>query len=132
MIEVIGVLVAAVDREHATKLCTTRVGSRRCGITRAKLLAKPRRRSPSPEASRPRLRSADHIEGGCDFLGVNGWKPGNQNDIVSSGVEFAVEVDGVGFASESYAALRFTLRSPASQAPSDGYDGLTTVDIATG
>src|SRR6267142_5633899 len=70
MIEVVSVLVAAADREHASaehvdKACTTRVGSRRSGNTRAKLSAKPRRRSaiarsitPPFEVRRPPSKAA--------------------------------------------------------------------------
>src|SRR6478735_7647638 len=93
-------------RDISTRLCTTRVGSRRSGNTRAKLSAKPRRRSaiarsitPPFEVSRPPSKAA------VTFLA---WTAGNENGrIVSSvmaGVAFAVEGDGVGFATESYAA----------------------------
>src|SRR5450759_5015552 len=93
-------------RNISTRLCTTRVGSRRSGNTRAKLSAKPRRRSaiarsitPPFEVRRPPSKAA------VTFLASTA---GNENGrIVSSvmaGVAFAVEGDGVGFATESYAA----------------------------
>src|SRR5215468_3081707 len=48
---------------------------------------------------------ATAIEGSCDFLGLNGWKREWQNCIIGhAGVAFAVQGDGVGFATESYAA----------------------------
>src|SRR5580692_11340110 len=93
-------------RNISTRLCTTRVGSRRSGNTRANLSAKPRRRSaiarsitPPFEVRRPPSKAA------VTFLARTA---GNENGrIVSSvmaGVAFAVEGDGVGFATESYAA----------------------------
>src|SRR3982074_2530073 len=93
-------------RNISTRLWTTRVGSRRSGNTRAKLSAKPRRRSaiarsitPPFEVRRPPSKAA------VTFLASTA---GNENGrIVSSvmaGVAFAVEGDGVGFATESYAA----------------------------
>src|SRR5665647_1502966 len=93
-------------RNISTRLWTTRVGSRRSGNTRAKLSAKPRRRSaiarsitPPFEVRRPPSKAA------VIFLARTA---GNENGrIVSSvmaGVAFAVEGDGVGFATESYAA----------------------------
>src|SRR5271167_2941489 len=93
-------------RNISTRLCTTRVGSRRSGNTRAKLSAKPRRRSaiarsitPPFEVRRPPSKAA------MTFLARTA---GNENGrIVSSvmaGVAFAVEGDGFGFATESYAA----------------------------
>src|ERR1700733_6645966 len=93
-------------RNISTRLCTTRVGARRSGNTRAKLSAKPRRRSaiarsitPPFEVRRPPSKAA------VTFLARTA---GNENGrIVSSvmaGVAFAVEGDGVGFATESYAA----------------------------
>src|ERR1700680_1094430 len=102
-------------RNISTRLWTTRVGSRRSGNTRAKLSAKPRRRSaiarsitPPFEVRRPPSKAA------VTFLAATA---GNENGrIVSSvmaGVAFAVEGDGVGFATESYAssALYTTLAS---------------------
>src|SRR5580693_4559205 len=102
-------------RNISTRLCTTRVGSRRSGNTRANLSAKPRRRSaiarsitPPFEVRRPPSKAA------VTFLARTA---GNENGrIVSSvmaGVAFAVEGDGVGFATESYAssALYTTLAS---------------------
>src|SRR6478752_2186681 len=93
-------------RNISTRLCTTRVGSRRSGNTRAKLSAKPRRRSaiarsitPPFEVSRPPSKAA------VTFLASTAGKENGR--IVSSvmaGVAFAVEGDGVGFATESYAA----------------------------
>src|SRR6476646_195857 len=93
-------------RNISTRLCTTRVGSRRAGNTRAKLSAKPRRRSaiarsitPPFEVSRPPSKAA------VTFLASTAGK--ENGSIVSSimaGVAFAVEGDGVGFATESYAA----------------------------
>src|ERR1700736_5218114 len=96
-------------RNISTRLCTTRVGSRRSGNTRAKLSAKPRRRSaiarsitPPFEVRRPPSKAA------VTFLASTA---ANENGrIVSSvmaGVAFAVEGDGVGFATESYAASAF-------------------------
>src|ERR1700726_507203 len=93
-------------RNISTRLWTTRVGSRRSGNTRAKLSAKPRRRSaiarsitPPFEVRRPPSKAA------VTFLASTA---GNENGrIVSSvmaGVAFAVEGDGVGFATESYTA----------------------------
>src|SRR5258708_11008840 len=93
-------------RNISTRLCTTRVGLRRSGNTRANLTAKPRRRSaiarsitPPFEVRRPPSKAA------VTFLALTA---GNENGrIVSSvmaGVAFAVEGDGVGFATESYAA----------------------------
>src|ERR1700730_5155905 len=93
-------------RNISTRLWTTRVGSRRSGNTWAKLSAKPRRRSaiarsitPPFEVRRPPSKAA------VTFLASTA---GNENGrIVSSvmaGVAFAVEGDGVGFATESYAA----------------------------
>src|SRR5450759_2424795 len=93
-------------RNISTRLCTTRVGSRRSGNTRANLSAKPRRRSaiarsitPPFEVRRPPSKAA------VTFLVRTA---GNENGrIVSSvmaGVAFAVDGDGVGFATESYAA----------------------------
>ena len=70
MIEVVGVLVTAADRElrarnMSARLCTMRVGSRRSGNTRASFSAKPRRRSaiarsitPPFEVSRPPSKAA--------------------------------------------------------------------------
>src|ERR1700730_8628536 len=93
-------------RNISTRLWTTRVGSRRSGNTWAKLSAKPRRRSaiarsitPPFEVRRPPSKAA------VTFLASTA---GNENGrIVSSvmaGVAFAGEGDGVGFATESYAA----------------------------
>src|SRR6202790_2729516 len=93
-------------RNISTRLCTTLVGARRSGNTRAKLSAKPRRRSaiarsitPPFEVRRPPSKAA------VTFLAR---MAGNEKGrIVSSGmagVAFAVEGDGVGFATESYAA----------------------------
>src|SRR5260370_4486199 len=93
-------------RTIPTRLCTTRVGSRRSGNTRANLTGKPRRSSaiarsitPPFEVRRPPSKAA------VTFLASTA---GNENGrIVSSvraGVAFAVEGDGVGFATESYAA----------------------------
>src|SRR5580693_2035682 len=93
-------------RNISTRLCTTRVGSRRSGNTRANLSAEPSRRSaiarsitPPFEVRRPPSKAA------VTFLARTA---GNENGrIVSSvmaGVAFAVEGDGVGFATESYAA----------------------------
>src|SRR5664280_2623175 len=93
-------------RNISTRLCTTRVGSRRSGNTRAKLSAKPRRRSASArsitppfEVRRPPSKAA------VTFLASTA---GNENgrivSLVMAGVAFAVEGDGVGFATESYAA----------------------------
>src|ERR1700730_4251732 len=105
-------------RNISTRLWTTRVGSRRSGNTWAKLSAKPRRRSaiarsitPPFEVRRPPSKAA------VTFLASTA---GNENGrIVSSvmaGVAFAVEGDGVGFATESYAAsaLYTTLASLAA------------------
>src|ERR1700720_3532574 len=93
-------------RNISTRLCTTRVGSRRSGNTRAKLSAKPRRRSaiarsitPPFEVRRPPSKAA------VTFLASTA---GNENGRIVSwvmaGVAFATEGDGFGFATESYAA----------------------------
>src|ERR1039457_6690933 len=102
-------------RNISTRLCTTRVGSRRSGNTRAKLSAKPRRRSaiarsitPPFEVSRPPSKAA------VTFLASTaGNEKGRIVSSVMAGVAFAVEGDGVGFATESYAvsALYTTLAS---------------------
>jgi hypothetical protein len=48
---------------------------------------------------------ATAIEGSGHFLGVNGWKwKGRIVSLVMAGVAFAVDGDGVGFATKSYAA----------------------------
>src|SRR5271163_2332815 len=93
-------------RNISTRLCTTRVGSRRSGNTRAKLSAKPRRRSaiarsitPPFEVRRPPSKAA------MTFLArTAGNEKGRIVSSVMAGVAFAVEGDGVGFATESYAA----------------------------
>src|SRR3984893_10550800 len=93
-------------RNISTRLWATRVGWGASGNTRAKLSANPRRRSaiarsitPPFEVRRPPSKAA------VTFLASTA---GNENGrIVSSGmagVAFAVEGDGVGFATESYAA----------------------------
>src|SRR6188472_636226 len=93
-------------RNISTRLCTTRVGSRRSGNTRANLTAKPRRRSaiarsitPPFEVRRPPSKAA------VTFLAC-GNENGRTVSSVMAGVAFAVEGDGVGFATESYAYLR--------------------------
>src|ERR1700674_5601511 len=93
-------------RNISTRLCTTRLGSRRSGNTRAKLSAKPRRRSalarsitPPFEVRRPPSKAA------VTFLArMAGNEKGRIVSSVMAGVAFAVEGDGVGFATESYAA----------------------------
>src|SRR5512132_152783 len=93
-------------RSISTRLCTTRVGSRRSGNTRARLLAKPRRRSaiarsitPPSEVRRPPSKAA------VTFLACTaGNEKGGIVSSVMAGVAFAVGGDGVGFATESYAA----------------------------
>ena len=80
MIEVVGVLVAAADREHAGAEHMTKAvhNPRRIAPirnTRAKLSAKPRRRSAIARSITPPFEvRRPAIEGSCDFLGVNGWK----------------------------------------------------------
>ena len=92
MIEVVGVLVAAADREHA--------GAEH--IDKA-VHDDPRRIAPIREhpgqfdgqTERPLGHRQKHhapvggqataIEGGCDFLGVNGWKREWQNCIIGHG-----------------------------------------------
>ena len=104
MIEVVGVLVAAAYREHASAE----------HIDEA--VHEPRRVTPIREhpgqlvgqAETPLGHREKHhapvrgqataVESSCDFLGVNDWKLELQ--IVSSvkaGVAFAVEGDGIGF-----------------------------------
>ncbi|MHC2885630.1 hypothetical protein ACVI53_008500 [Bradyrhizobium barranii subsp. barranii] len=91
MIEVVGVLVAAADREHASAEHIDQV------------VHDPRRIAPIREhpgqivgqAETPLgHRQKDHapvrgqataIEGSCDFLGVNGWKREGRNRIVGHG-----------------------------------------------
>src|ERR1700693_3525588 len=93
-------------RNISTRLCTTRLGSRRSGNTRAKLSAQPRRRSaiarsitPPFEVRRPPSKAA------VTFLArMAGNEKGRIVSSVMAGVAFAVEGDGVGFATESYAA----------------------------
>src|ERR1700676_1840529 len=93
-------------RNISTRLCTTLVGARRSGNTRAKLSAKPRRRSaiarsitPPFEVRRPPSKAA------VTFLASTaGNEKGRIVSSVMAGVAFAVEGDGVGFATESYAA----------------------------
>src|ERR1700724_405326 len=102
-------------RNISTRLWTTRVGSRRSGNTRAKLSAKPRRRSaiarsitPPFEVRRPPSKAA------VTFLArMAGNEKGRIVSSVMAGVAFAVEGDGGGFATESYAssALYTTLAS---------------------
>jgi len=79
MIEVVGVLVAAADREyagaeHIDKAVHTRVGSRDpehpgqiVGQTETPLGHRQKHHAPV-------RGQAPTIEGSCDFLGVNGWK----------------------------------------------------------
>src|SRR5271154_5204337 len=93
-------------RNISTRLCTTRVGSRRSGNTRAKLSAKPRRRSaiarsitPPFEVRRPPSKAAVTF-----LLATAGNEKSRIVSSVMAGVAFAVEGDGVGFATESYAA----------------------------
>jgi hypothetical protein len=120
MIEVVGIRLAAADREHA------------CAEHIHKALHDPRRIAPirnhsgqiigqteTPLGHRKKHQAAIRgqtptIEGSCDFFGVNDWKRDWQNRIIShGGREFAVEGYGVGFATESYAtsALYTTLAS---------------------
>src|SRR6516164_8904391 len=96
MIEVVGVLVAAADREHASAEHID------------KAVHDPRRVAPIREhpgqivgqAETPLGHRQKHhapvrgqataIEGSCDFLGLNGWKREWQNRIIGhAGVAFA-------------------------------------------
>src|SRR5471030_2128278 len=93
-------------RDLSTRLCTTRVGSRRSGNTRAKLSAKPRRRSaiarsitPPFEVRRPPSKAAVTF-----LVSTAGNEKSRIVSSVMAGVAFAGEGDGVGFATESYAA----------------------------
>src|SRR3974390_899808 len=111
MIEVVGVLVAAADREHASAEHIDKA------VHDPRRVAPPREhpgqiagQAETPLGHRqkhhaPVRGQATPIEGSCDFLGLNGWKREWQNRIIGhAGVAFAVQGDGVGFATESYAA----------------------------
>ena len=124
MIEVVGVLVAAADREHASAEHID------------KAVHDPRRIAPIREhpgqivgqAETPLGHSQKHhapvrgqataIEGSCDFLGVNGWKRRTAESVIIddvAGVAFAVEDDGSASRPDPPPHQRFTPRSPASQ-----------------
>ncbi|MGY4447782.1 hypothetical protein ACVWZR_002442 [Bradyrhizobium sp. i1.3.1] len=91
MIEVIGVLVAAADREHpgAEHMDKAVHDPRRI----APIREHPRqidRQTETPLGHRqkhhaPIRGQAPAIEGCCDFLGLNGWKRERQNRIISHG-----------------------------------------------
>jgi hypothetical protein len=110
MIEVVGVLVAAADREHA--------GAEHVGkaVDDARRVASVRehpsklgRQAKTPLGHREKHYAAVRgqaaaIEHGCDFLGVNSWKREWQNlSSVMAGVVHVSVRDRIGFATESYA-----------------------------
>jgi len=91
MIEVVGVLVAAADRERASAEHID------------KAVHDPRRIAPncrpnrdaarsSREASRPHSR-ATAVEGSCDYLGVNGWKREWQNRNYAAKSTYGLDPD---------------------------------------
>ena len=92
MIEVVGVLVAAADREHASAEHIDKAvhDPRRIAPIREHpgqiARPKPRRRSAIARSITPPFEvSAPTIEGCCDFLGLNGWKREWQNCIIGHG-----------------------------------------------
>src|ERR1700692_5051193 len=107
-------------RNISKRLCTTRLGSRRAGNTRAKLSAKPRRRSaiarsitPPFEVRRPPSKAA------VTFLArMAGNEKGRIVSSVMAGGGVAGGGDGGGFANEIYAPS--TLLHPLAR-PSGAY-----------
>jgi hypothetical protein len=109
MIEVIGVLVAAADREPASaehidkavhdpgRIAPIREHPGQIvGQTETPLRHRQKHHAP--------IRGqASAIEGSCDFLGAGNEK-GRIVSSIMAGVAFSVEDDGVGLATESYAA----------------------------
>jgi hypothetical protein len=112
MIEIVGILVAAADREHASAEHID------------KAVLHPRRvaliwEHPGPlvgQAETPLGHREKHhasvrgqppaVEGSCDFLAVNGWKREWQNRIVASWQAWRSRLEAMGLASatKSYAA----------------------------
>jgi hypothetical protein len=91
MIEVVGVLVTAADRKHprAEHVSKAVDDARRVAPIR-KHSSKPRGQAEPPLGHRQQHHPAVRceppaIEGGGDFLGVNGWKRERQNRIVGHG-----------------------------------------------
>jgi hypothetical protein len=121
MIEVVGVLIAAADREHAraehideavhdpSRVAPIREHPGQL-VGQAETPLGHREKHHAPVRGQPTA-----VEGSCDFLGVNGWKREWQNRIVRSWRAWRSRLMAMGLASatESYApsALYTTLAS---------------------